>query len=75
MPYAAIVPITVEISADKIARISVFFSASSVAESLKSSLYHLNEKPSKVLVLFDELKEYKISTAIGRYRNINASTM
>jgi hypothetical protein len=30
----------------------------------------LRENPSNPLVLFDELKEYKISTAIGIYRNI-----
>ena len=33
------------------AKISVFFNASSVAESLNNSLYHLNENPSVCVLL------------------------
>ena len=71
IPYAAIVPITVAAKDEIIARISVFLRALSVAESLKSSPYHLREKPVNSLVLFDALKEYRISTAIGIYRKMN----
>ena len=57
---------TVAITDERMARSKVLRRAVSVAPSLKSSLYHLREKPSKVFVLFDELNENKIRIAIGK---------
>jgi hypothetical protein len=60
----------VAITEESIASTRVLRRARSVAPSLKSSLYHLNENPAKEFVLFDELNENSISTAMGRYKKM-----
>jgi len=68
IPSAAAVPITVERKAEERARIRVFFKAVKVSGDvlgLKSSIYHLSEKPSKIAVLFVALKEKRIRVIIG----------
>jgi hypothetical protein len=59
------VPITVAITDEHAASISVLRSAVKVAGEENSSAYHLNEKPVKVPVLFDALNEKNTSTSIG----------
>ena len=65
MAIAAMVPIKVDISADKTANIMVVTSASIMDESDKSFEYHSNVKPPHLDLDFDLLKDKTISTAMG----------
>ena len=61
-------PITVAITAEVTARISVFFSAVIVVLEENSSLYHFRENPVNTEVLFASLKEKNTMTRSGAYR-------
>ena len=65
MPAAAAVPMTVASAEEQIARTSVFRRAANVSGERKSSRYHRRLKPVKTAVLFEALKEKKISVMIG----------
>ena len=65
MPTAETSPKSVEMIAETTARTTVLRKAAMVAPSLKSSAYHLSEKPAMTLVLLEELKEKTINTTMG----------
>jgi hypothetical protein len=65
IPSAANVPITVDISEESTARISVFISAVLAVSSKNSSLYHLSENPLKTARLCPSLNEKNIMITIG----------
>ena len=65
MAIAAIVPMNVEIRADKTASIIVVISASIIEESERSFEYHWKVKPPHLDLDLDLLKDKTISTAIG----------
>ena len=69
MPTDAIVPSTTESVVAENARISEFLSASSVFASLRSSLYHLREKPENTDKLLPALNEKISRMIIGAKRN------
>ena len=65
MDIAAIVPINVEMKADRRASRRVVPSASMIDESDKSCAYHLNVKPPHLDLDLEALKDNTIKTAIG----------
>ena len=66
---AAIVPITVAISADRKASIIVLVKAASTSSFEKSLIYHLKVNPPHRALDFDWLKEKTMSVNIGAYKN------
>ena len=66
MPMAAMVPRIVDTAAAKRAMDTVTYSASMMEGLLASSRYQRRENPSHFARLMPALKDWKISTAMGR---------
>ena len=65
-PIAVIVPSTVETNVAIMAILSETYTDEIMPSSVKSFLYHLNEKPVNLVKDLDELKEKTIVTTIGK---------